>query len=186
MQVTGSCTFRADERVDFQAVVEHMLLWRVYTTRAAVPVMRKQRERAHPSGVSSRRSGFPAIRRTRAKWGRWRFSDSLAMESRRSGQDLHARTGAFDQLGTARCVKYARPAAGLRGLGRSVPRCCEESKGARKAIREDRGRNSATGEQRRRASAADPGVDAESACNKRKAARASEAEKWRHLTVQQC
>src|SRR5262249_33593389 len=67
---------------DFQAVVDTCFYGVVYTTRAAVPVMRKQKS-GHIFQVSSigGRLGFPEIPRITRLSGLWAvFSDSLGME----------------------------------------------------------------------------------------------------------
>ena len=121
-------------------------------------------ERSHLSGVfpvggriavpgntpyHAAKDGLSAVSATLWRW-----------KSRRSEiKDLHARAGrAFGPTGHGARVRiYAGPAAGVRGLGRCNAQDFARTRrtcGRRSA--KDRGRNSATGEQRRGAGAADP------------------------------
>src|ERR1700683_5260154 len=173
---------------DFQAVVDTCFYGVVYTTRAAVPVMRKQRS-GYIFQVSSvgGRLGVPGNTPYHAaKWAVGGFSDSLATEvapfgvkvctlepggirtnwARRAGQnapellpDYEASVGSFVKI--------------LRGLeGRA--------EGDLKKI---------AGVILQLANSDDVplrlilGVDAEKRVKQAEAARAAEAEKWRHLTV---
>jgi NAD(P)-dependent dehydrogenase (short-subunit alcohol dehydrogenase family) len=173
---------------DFQAVVDTCFYGVVYTTRAAVPVMRKQKS-GHIFQVSSVGGRFAIGGNTpyhAAKWAVGGFSDALAMEvapfgvklctlepggirtnwARRAGQntpdllpDYEASVGSIIKL--------------LRGLeGRS--------EGDPRKIADVIVRLANSDEVPVRLIL---GVDAEKRVQQAEAARASEAEKWRHLTV---
>ena len=173
---------------DFQAVVDTCFYGVVYTTRAAVPVMRKQK-RGHIFQVSSvgGRLGVPGNTPYHAaKWAVGGFSDSLAMEvapfgvkvctlepggirtnwARRAVQnapdllpDYEASVGSF--------LKILR---GHEGRWESDPRkiadvilqLANSDEVPMRLIL---------------------GVDAEQRVQQAEAARTSEAEKWRHLTI---
>jgi NAD(P)-dependent dehydrogenase (short-subunit alcohol dehydrogenase family) len=172
---------------DFQSVVDTCFYGVVYTTRAAVPVMRKQKN-GHTFQVSSvggrfaiggntpyhAASGPSAVSATRWQW-----------KSRRSGLGSALGTGRHsDQLGAARRAECAGPAAGLRGLSRFDTQLLRSLEGR------------SEGDPRKIAAVivqlanSDEvpfrlilGVDAEKRVQQAEAARASEAEKWRHPTV---
>ena len=180
--------FEQMSAADFQAVMDTCFYGVVYTTRAAIPVMRKQKS-GHIFQVSSvgGRLGIPGNTPYHAaKWAVGGFSDSLAAEvapfgvkictlepggirtnwARRAGEnmpdllpDYEASVGSIHKM--------------LRGLeGRS--------EGDPKKI---------AGVILKLANSDDVplrlilGVDAEKRVKQAEAARASEAEKWRHLTV---
>jgi NAD(P)-dependent dehydrogenase (short-subunit alcohol dehydrogenase family) len=173
---------------DFQAVVDTCFYGVVYTTRAAVPVMRKQRS-GHIFQVSSigGRLGVPGNTPYHAaKWAVGGFSDSLAMEvapfgvkvctlepggfrtnwARRAGQnapallpDYEASVGSF--------VKILR---GLEGRAEGDPRKIADVI-VRLANSDDVPVRLILG------------VDASKRVQGAEAARAAEAEKWRYLTV---
>src|SRR6202011_5787618 len=131
---------------DFQAVVDTCFYGVVYTTRAAVPVMRKQKS-GHIFQVSSVGGRFAIGGNTpyhAAKWAVGGFSDAMA--------------GSYsDQLGTARGSEYAGPAAGVRGVGRFDTQAIAKPRracGRRSA--DDRECNGTAGNWRRGAGAADP------------------------------
>ena len=125
---------------DFQAVVDTCFYGVVYTTRAAVPVMRKQKS-GHIFQVSSVGGRLAIAGNTpyhAAKWAVGGFSDALAMEVAPFGVKICTLEpgGIRTNWAAARrcrmrrtCCRTTRP--------RSVrcSRCCEASKGARKAIR---------------------------------------------------
>ncbi len=173
---------------DFQAVVDTCFYGVVYTTRAAIPVMRKQKS-GHIFQVSSVGGRHAVPGNTpyhAAKWAVGGFSDSLAMEvapfgvkvctlepggirtnwARRAGQnapkllpDYEASVGSF--------LKILR---GLEGRLEGDPRKIAD------VIVQLANRDEV------------PvrlilGVDAEKRVQQAEAARASEAKKWRHLTV---
>jgi NAD(P)-dependent dehydrogenase (short-subunit alcohol dehydrogenase family) len=172
---------------DFQAVMDTCFYGVVYTTRAAIPVMRKQKS-GHIFQVSSvgGRLGIPGNTPYHAaKWAVGGFSDSLAMEVASFG------------------VKVCTLEPGgirtnwLRRASQNAPELLTEyeaSVGAfTKILRGLEGR--AEGDPRKIAGVivqlanSDDvptrlilGVDAEQRVQKAEAARASEAEKFRHLT----
>jgi NAD(P)-dependent dehydrogenase (short-subunit alcohol dehydrogenase family) len=174
--------------VDFQAVVDTCFYGVVYTTRAAVPVMRKQKS-GHIFQVSSVGGRIAVPGNTpyhAAKWAVGGFSDSLAMEVAPFGVKICTL-----EPGGIR-TSWARRA------GENMPDLLPEyeaSVGAmHKILRGLEGR--AEGDPRKIAdvilqlSNSDEvpvrlilGVDAEKRVQQAEAARAMEAEKWRHLTV---
>src|ERR1700693_2416577 len=173
---------------DFQAVLDTCFYGVVYTTRAAIPEMRKQRS-GHIFQVSSVGGRLALAGNTpyhAAKWAVGGFSDSLAMEvapfgvkvctlepggirtnwAQRAGQntpdvlpDYEASVGSI--------LKMLR---GLEGRSEGDPRkiadvivhLANSDEAPLRLIL---------------------GVDAEKRVQQAEAARASEAEKWRHLTV---
>jgi NAD(P)-dependent dehydrogenase (short-subunit alcohol dehydrogenase family) len=172
---------------DFHAVVDTCFYGVVYTTRAAIPVMRKQKS-GHIFQVSSvgGRLGIPGNTPYHAaKWAVGGFSDSLAME-----------VGAFG-------VKVCTLEPGgirtnwLRRASQNAPELLPEYEATvgsfTKILRGLEGH--AEGDPRKiadvivqLANSEDVptrlilGVDAEQRVQKAEAARASEAEKFRHLT----
>ena len=172
---------------DFQAVMDTCFYGVVYTTRAAIPVMRKQKS-GHIFQVSSvgGRLGIPGNTPYHAaKWAVGGFSDSLAME-----------VGAFG-------VKVCTLEPGgirtnwLRRASQNAPELLPEYEATvgsfTKILRGLEGH--AEGDARKiadvivqLANSEDVptrlilGVDAEQRVQKAEAARASEAEKFRHLT----
>lgn len=173
---------------DFQAVVDTCLYGVVYTTRAAVPVMRKQRS-GYIFQVSSVGGRFAIAGNTpyhAAKWAVGGFSDALAMEVAPFGVKVCTL-----EPGGIR-TNWARRA------GRDIPVLLpdyEASVGAiRKLLQTIEGRQE--GDPRKiaqvilqLANSEDVpvrlilGADAEKRVQRAEAARAAEAEKWRHLTV---
>jgi NAD(P)-dependent dehydrogenase (short-subunit alcohol dehydrogenase family) len=173
---------------DFQAVVDTCFYGVVYTTRAAVPIMRKQKS-GHIFQVSSvgGRLGVPGNTPYHAaKWAVGGFSDSLAMEvapfgvkictlepggirtnwARRAGQnapdllpEYEATVGSFLKI--------------LRGLE-------DRSEGDPRKIAAVILQLANSDEVPVRLIL---GVDAEKRVQQAEAARAAEASKWRHLTV---
>src|SRR6202045_3888826 len=173
---------------DFQAVVDTCFYGVVYTTRAAVPVMRKQKS-GHIFQVSSVGGRLAVPGNTpyhAAKWAVGGFSDSLALEvapfgikvctlepggirtnwARRAGQNSPQLLPAYENsVGTN--LKVLR---GLEGRSEGDPRkiagvilklANSDEVPVRLIL----------------------GVDAEKRVQQAEAARASEAEKFRHLTV---
>jgi NAD(P)-dependent dehydrogenase (short-subunit alcohol dehydrogenase family) len=173
---------------DFQAVVDTCFYGVVYTTRAAVPVMRKQR-RGHIFQVSSVGGRLAVPGNTpyhAAKWAVGGFSDALAMEVAPFGVKICTL-----EPGGIR-TNWARRAA------QNVPDLLPEYEASvgsmLKILRGLEGR--AEGDPRKIADVivelanSDEvpvrlilGVDAEKRVQQAEAARASEAEKWRHLTA---
>jgi NAD(P)-dependent dehydrogenase (short-subunit alcohol dehydrogenase family) len=173
---------------DFQAVVDTCFYGAVYTTRAAIPVMRKQKS-GHIFQVSSVGGRLAAAGNTpyhAAKWAVGGFSDSLAMEVAPFG------------------VKVCTLEPGgirtnwQRRAGQNAPDLLPDYEGSvgsiLKMLRSLDGRSE--GDPRKIADVIVQlansnevpvrlilGVDAEKRVQQAEAARASEAEKWRHLTV---
>src|SRR6202789_873521 len=173
---------------DFKAVVDTCFYGVVYTTRAAVPVMRKQKN-GHIFQVSSvgGRLGIPGNTPYHAaKWAVGGFSDSLAMEVAPFGVKICTL-----EPGGIR-TNWARRA------GENMPDLLPEyeaSVGAmHKILRGLEGR--AEGDPRKIADVilqltnSDEvplrlilGVDAEQRVQRAEAARSTEAAKWHHLTI---
>jgi NAD(P)-dependent dehydrogenase (short-subunit alcohol dehydrogenase family) len=173
---------------DFQAVVDTCFYGVVYTTRAAVPVMRKQKG-GHIFQVSSVGGRIAVAGNTpyhAAKWAVGGFSDSLAMEvapfgvkvctlepggirtnwARRAGQNPPDLLPEYE-ASVGSTLKILR---GLEGRSEGDPRkiadvivqlANSEEVPSRLIL----------------------GADAEKRVQQAESARASEAEKWRHLTV---
>ena len=173
---------------EFQAVVDTCFYGVVYTTRAAIPLMRKQKS-GHIFQVSSVGGRLAVAGNTpyhAAKWAVGGFSDSLAMEV----APLGVKVCTLEPGGIR--TNWARRA------GRNAPELLpdyEASVGSiLKMLRSLEGRSE--GDPRKIADVivqlanSDEvpvrlilGVDAEQRVRQAEAARASEAEKWRHLTV---
>src|ERR1700689_3382240 len=173
---------------DFQAIVDTCFYGVVYTTRAAVPVMREQKS-GHIFQVSSvgGRHGVPGNTPDHAaKWAVGGFSDSLAMEVSPFGVKVCTL-----EPGGIR-TDWARRA------GQNAPDLLPEYEATVgsifKLLRSHEG--GSEGDPRKIADVivqlanSDEvpvrlilGVDAEKRVQQAEAARASEAEKWRHLTV---
>jgi NAD(P)-dependent dehydrogenase (short-subunit alcohol dehydrogenase family) len=172
---------------DFQAVVDTCFYGVVYTTRAAVPVMRK-RKSGHIFQVSSVGGRLAVAGNTpyhAAKWAVGGFSDALAMEVAPFGVKICTL-----EPGGIR-TNWARRA------GQNAPELLpdyEASVGSMlKLLRNLQGRSE--GDPRKISDVivelanSDEvpvrlilGADAEKRVQQAEAARASEAEKWRHLT----
>src|SRR6202451_165708 len=173
---------------DFQAIVDTCFYGVVYTTRAALPVMRKQKSGRifQVSSVGGRIAYGGNTPYHAAKWAVGGFSDALAMEVAPFGvKGCHLEPGGIR-------TNWARRA------GQNGPDLLpdyEASVGPMlKLLRSLEGRSE--GDPRKIAdvivqlanSDVVParlilGVDAEKRVHGAEAARASEAEKWRHLTV---
>ena len=124
---------------DFQAVVDTCFYGVVYTTRAAVPVMRKQKS-GHIFQVSSIGGRVALAGNTpyhAAKWAVGGFSDSLAMEVAPFGVKICTlEPGGIRTNWRAAPVRIHQtccPTTRPRSVRSS--RCCEASKGVWKAIR---------------------------------------------------
>jgi NAD(P)-dependent dehydrogenase (short-subunit alcohol dehydrogenase family) len=173
---------------DFQAIVDTCFYGVVYTTRAAVPVMRKQKS-GHIFQVSStggRRAVPGNTPYHAAKWAVGGFSDALAMEvapfgvkvctlepggirtnwARRAGQNAPDLLPEYE-VSVGSMLKILR---GLEGGAEGDPRkiadvivqlANSDEVPVRLIL----------------------GVDAEKRVQQAETARAREAEKWRHLTV---
>jgi NAD(P)-dependent dehydrogenase (short-subunit alcohol dehydrogenase family) len=173
---------------DFQAIVDTCFYGVVYTTRAAVPVMRKQKN-GHIFQVSSVGGRLAVAGNTpyhAAKWAVGGFSDALALEVAPFGIKVCTL-----EPGGIR-TNWARRA------GQNAPDLLpdyEPSVGSMlKMLRSLEGRSE--GDPRKIAdvilqlASSDEvpgrlilGIDAEKRVQQAEVARASEAEKWRHLTV---
>jgi NADP-dependent 3-hydroxy acid dehydrogenase YdfG len=132
--------FEQMSTVDFQAIVDTCFYGVVYTTRAAVPVMRKQKS-GHIFQVSSTGGRRAVPGNTPYHAAKWAVG-ALWSQGLHTGAGRHS-----DQLGTARRSECAGPAARVRGNGRFVPQDIARARracGRRSA--ENRGRNCATGE----------------------------------------
>jgi len=173
---------------DFQAIVDTCFYGVVYTTRAAVPVMRKQKS-GHIFQISSVGGRHAVPGNTpyhAAKWAVGGFSDSLAMEvgpfgvkvctlepgGIRTNWARRAVQNAPDLLPEyeASVGSFLKMLRGLEGRFESDPRRIadvilqlvnSDDVPARLIL----------------------GVDAEKRVHQAEAARAAEADKWRHLTV---
>jgi NAD(P)-dependent dehydrogenase (short-subunit alcohol dehydrogenase family) len=173
---------------DFQAVVDTCFYGVVYTTRAAVPVMRKQKS-GHIFQVSSVGGRIAVAGNTpyhAAKWAVGGFSDSLAMEvapfgvkvctlepggirtnwARRAGQNAPDLLPEYE-ASVGSTLKILR---GLEGKAEGDPRKIAEVIVQLANSEEVPSRLIL-------------GADAEERVQQAESARASEAEKWRHLTV---
>src|ERR1700726_1259925 len=173
---------------DFQAVVDTCFYGVVYTTRAALPVMRKQKSGYifQVSSVGGRLAVAGNTPYHAAKWAVGGFSDGLAMEVAPFGVKICTLEPGGIRTNWARRAGQNAP---------DVLREYEASVGAiMKILRSLEGR--AEGDPRKIADVilqlanSDEvpvrlilGVDAEKRVQQAEAARASEAEKWRHLTV---
>jgi len=173
---------------DFQAVVDTCFYGVVYTTRAAIPIMRKQQS-GHIFQVSSVGGRMAIAGNTpyhAAKWAVGGFSDALAMEVAPVGVKVCTL-----EPGGIR-TNWARRA------GQNAPDLLPEYEASvgsiRKLLRSLDGRSE--GDPRKIADVivqlanSDDvplrlilGVDAEERVHQAEATRASEAEKWRRLTV---
>jgi len=173
---------------DFQAIVDTCFYGVVYSTRAAVPVMRKQKS-GHIFQVSSVGGRIAVPCNTpyhAAKWAVGGFSDSLAVEvapfgvkictlepggirtnwARRAGQDAPDLLPEYE----ATVGSFLKILRGLEGRAEGDPR----------KIADVIVQLANSGEVPVRLIL---GVDAAQRVHQAEAARASEAEKWRHLTV---
>jgi NAD(P)-dependent dehydrogenase (short-subunit alcohol dehydrogenase family) len=173
---------------DFKAVVDTCLYGVVYTTRAAVPVMRKQKS-GHIFQVSSVGGRFAIAGNSpyhAAKWAVGGFSDAVAMEVAPFGVKVCTL-----EPGGIR-TNWARRA------GQDAPELLPEYEASvgpiLKLLQAIEGRQE--GDPRKiadlivlLANSEDVpvrlilGVDAEKRVQRAEAARAGEAEKWRHLTL---
>jgi NAD(P)-dependent dehydrogenase (short-subunit alcohol dehydrogenase family) len=173
---------------DFQAVVDTCFYGVVYTTRAAIPVMRKQKS-GHIFQVSSVGGRLAFAGNTpyhAAKWAVGGFSDALAMEVAPFGVKISSLEPGGIRTNWARRARQKAPDL-LPDYEASVGSIL-------KLLRSLEGRWE--GDPRKIADVivqlanSDEvplrlilGVDAEKRVHHAEAARASEAEKWRHLTV---
>ena len=173
---------------DFQAIVDTCFYGVVYTTRAAVPVMRKQKSGYifQVSSTGGRRAVPGNTPYHAAKWAVGGFSDSLAMEvapfgvkvctlepggiwtnwARRAGQNAPDLLPEYE----ASVGSFLKILRGLEGRLEGDPR----------KIADVIVQLANSDEVPMRLIL---GVDAEQRVQRAEAARATEAKKWRHLTV---
>src|ERR1700691_5327469 len=173
---------------DFQAVMDTCFYGVVYTTRAAIPVMRKQKS-GHIFQVSSVRGrlGLPGNTPYHAaKWAVGGFSDSLAMEVAPFGVKICTLEPGGIRTNWARRAGENMPHLlpqyeASVGLIHKMLRGIEErSEGDTRKIADVIVQLANSDEVPVRLIL---GVDAEKRVKQAEAARAVEAEKWRHLTV---
>jgi NAD(P)-dependent dehydrogenase (short-subunit alcohol dehydrogenase family) len=173
---------------DFQAVVDTCFYGVVYTTRAALPVMRKQRSGLifQVSSVGGRMAIAGNTPYHAAKWAVGGFSDALAMEVAPFGVKVCTLEPGGIRTNWARRAGQNAPDL--------VPEYAASVGSILKLLRSLEGRSE--GDPRKIADLivqlanSDElplrlilGVDAEKRVHQAEAARASEAEKWRHLTL---
>ena len=173
---------------DFQAVVDTCFYGVVYTTRAAIPVMRRQRSGYifQVSSVGGRLAVAGNTPYHAAKWAVGGFSDALAMEVASFGVKICSLEPGGIRTNWARRARQKTPEL--------LPEY-EASVGANlkvlhshEVVSEGDPRKIAAVVVQLANSEEVPvrlilGVDAEKRVQRAEAARASEAEKWRHLTV---
>src|SRR5271163_2141345 len=173
---------------DFQAVVDTCFYGVVYTTRAAVPVMRKQKS-GHIFQVSSVGGRIAIGGNTpyhAAKWAVGGFGDALAMEVAPFGVKVCTLEPGGIRTNWARRARQNAPDL--------LPEYEASVGSILKMLRSLEGRSE--GDPRKIADVVMQlsnmdevplrlilGVDAEKRVHNAEAARASEAEKWRHLTL---
>ena len=173
---------------DFQAVVDTCFYGVVYTTRAAIPVMRKQKS-GHIFQMSSVGGRIAIAGNTpyhAAKWAVGGFSDALAMEVAPFGVKVCTLEPGGIRTNWARRAEQNAP--------NLLPEYEASVGSIRKLLRSLEGRSE--GDPRKIAALivqlanSDEvplrlvlGVDAEKRVHQAEAARASEAGKWRHLTL---
>jgi NAD(P)-dependent dehydrogenase (short-subunit alcohol dehydrogenase family) len=173
---------------DFQAVVDTCFYGVVYTTRAAIPVMRRQRSGYifQVSSVGGRLAVAGNTPYHAAKWAVGGFSDALAMEVASFGVKICSLEPGGIRTNWARRARQKAPEL--------LPEY-EASVGANLKVLQTHEVLS-EGDPRKIAAVVVQlanseevpvrlilGVDAEKRVQRAEAARASEAEKWRHLTV---
>jgi NAD(P)-dependent dehydrogenase (short-subunit alcohol dehydrogenase family) len=136
----GPCApFEQMRAEDFQAVVDTCFYGGVYTTRAALPVMRKQRS-GHIFQVSSIGGRLAFAGNTpyhAAKWAVGGFSDAVAMEVEPFGVKICTLEPGGIRTNYARRALQNAPDLLPDYEARSVRHssCCEAAKGVQKAIR---------------------------------------------------
>jgi NAD(P)-dependent dehydrogenase (short-subunit alcohol dehydrogenase family) len=173
---------------DFQAVVDTCFYGVVYTTRAAVPVMRKQKS-GHIFQVSSVGGRLAVAGNTpyhAAKWAVGGFSDSLAMEVAPFGVKICTLEPGGIRTNWARRAgqnapellpEYEPSVGSMLKMLRSLD---GRSEGDTQKIADVVVQLANSDEVPRRLIL---GVDAAKRVQQAEAARASEAEKWQHLTI---
>src|SRR5467141_496155 len=173
---------------DFQAIVDTCFYGVVYTTRAAVPVMRKQKS-GHIFQVSSVGGRIAVPGNTpyhAAKWAVGGFSDSLAMEVAPFGGKICTREPGGIRANLARLAGENAPDL-LPDYEASVGSMLKVLRGLEGSTEGDPRKIADVIVQLANSEEVPVrlilGVDAEKRVQQAEAARASEAEKWRHLTV---
>src|SRR5580693_3225985 len=173
---------------DFQAVVDTCFYGVVYTTRAAIPVMRKQRS-GHIFQVSSVGGRMAIAGNTpyhAAKWAVGGFSDSLAMEVAPFGVKVCTLEPGGIRTNWARRARQNAPdflpeyEASVGSILKMLRSLEGRSEGDPRKIADVIVQLANSDEVPARLIL---GVDAAKRVQQAEAARASEAEKWRHLTV---
>jgi NAD(P)-dependent dehydrogenase (short-subunit alcohol dehydrogenase family) len=173
---------------DFQAVVDTCFYGVVYTTRAAIPVMRKQRS-GHIFQVSSVGGRTAVAGNTpyhAAKWAVGGFSDALAMEVAPFGVKVCTLEPGGIRTNWARRAGENTPAL-LPDYEASVGWILEMRRSLEGRWEGDPRKIADVIVELANSDEAPLrlilGVDAEKRVREVEAARASEAEKWRHLTL---
>jgi NAD(P)-dependent dehydrogenase (short-subunit alcohol dehydrogenase family) len=180
--------FEQMQAADFQAVVDTCFYGVVYTTRAAIPVMRKQKS-GHIFQVSSVGGRMAFAGNTpyhAAKWAVGGFSDALAMEVAPFGVEVCTLEPGGIRTNWARRAAQNAPdllpeyGASVGAMFKVLGRLEGRSEGDPRKIADVIVQLANSDEVPVRLIL---GVDAEKRVHQAEAARASEAEKWRHLTV---
>jgi NAD(P)-dependent dehydrogenase (short-subunit alcohol dehydrogenase family) len=173
---------------DFQAVMDTCFYGVVYTTRAAVPVMRKQKG-GHIFQVSSVGGRHAVPGNTpyhAAKWAVGGFSDSLAMEVASFGVKICTLEPGGIRTNWARRAGQNAPEL-LPEYETSVGLFLKMLRGLEGRLEGDPGKIANVILQLANSDEVPLrlilGVDAEKRVQQAEAARAAEADKWRHLTV---
>jgi NAD(P)-dependent dehydrogenase (short-subunit alcohol dehydrogenase family) len=173
---------------DFQAIVDTCFYGVVYTTRAALPVMRKQRS-GHIFQVSSVGGRHAVPGNTpyhAAKWAVGGFSDSLAMEVAPFGVKVCTLEPGGIRTNWARRAVQNAPDL-LPDYQASVGSFLKILRGLEGRLEGDPRKIASVIVQLANSHEVPIrlilGVDAEKRVQQAEAARATEADKWRHLTV---
>jgi NAD(P)-dependent dehydrogenase (short-subunit alcohol dehydrogenase family) len=173
---------------DFQAVVDTCFYGMVYTTRATVPVMRKQKS-GHIFQVSSVGGRLAVAGNTpyhAAKWAVGGFSDALAMEVAPFGVKVCTLEPGGIRTNWARRAGHNAPDL-LQEYEASVGSMLEVLRGLEGRAEGDPRKIADVIVQLANSDEVPArlilGVDAEERVQQAEAARASEADKWRYLTV---
>ena len=173
---------------DFQAIVDTCFYGVVYTTRAAIPVMRRQKS-GHIFQVSSVGGRLAVAGNTpyhAAKWAVGGFSDALAMEVAPFGVKICSLEPGGIRTNWARRARQKAPEllpeyeASVGPILKILQSHEVRSEGDPRKIADVVVQLANSEEVPVRLIL---GVDAEKRVHQAEAARASEAEKWRHLTV---
>src|SRR3982074_2322291 len=180
--------FEQMSAADFQAVVDTCFYGVVYTTRAAVPVMRKQKS-GHIFQVSSVGGRLAFAGNTpyhAAKWAVGGFSDALAMEVAPYGVKICTLEPGGIRTNWARRARQNPPEllpeyeGSVGPILKLLQRIDGRSEGDPRKIADVIVRLANSDDVPLRLIL---GVDAEKWVQQAESARANEAEKWRHVTV---